>query len=94
MHVINNHETILTCLEIKNLDPKKTSQRRFQLDKIDNNQFFSNLEAQKDFIQSALAQVESLTPSDSSMVLDKSGKIIIRAIFSSLKLSMQKSNIS
>ena len=94
LHVTSDHETIRTCLEMGNPDPKKTSQRRFQLDKMDEKQFFSNLETQKDLIQSALDQAESSTPGDSSKALDKSAEIITTAVFSSLKLSMQKSSIS
>ena len=35
LQVTSDHETILTCLEMENPDPKKTSQRRFQLNKMD-----------------------------------------------------------
>ncbi len=45
LNVTSDHETIPTCLEMGNQDPKKPSQRKFHLDKIDEKQFFSNLEA-------------------------------------------------
>ena len=61
---------------------------------MDEKQFFSNLKEQKDLIQSTLTQVESSTPGNSNKVLDKSAKIITIAIFSSLKLLMQRSSIS
>ncbi len=88
LNVTNDHKTILTRLEIGNPDCKKPSQRKFQLNKMDEKQFFSNLEAQKDLIQSALAQAESSTPCDSSKALDKITKSITTAIFSSRELSM------
>lgn len=94
LHVTSDHETILTCLKMGNPDPKKPSQCRFQLDKIDEKQFFSNLEAQKDLIQSALNQAEFSTLGDRHKALDKSAKIITTAIFSSLELSTQKSSLS
>ncbi len=94
LKVTSDHETILTCLEMGNPDPKKLTQRKFQLDKIDERQFFCNLEAQKDLIQSGLAQVESFTPGDSSKAPDKSAKIITRIIFSNLKLPAQMSSVS
>ncbi len=90
----SDHKTILTGLEMGNQDPKKPSQPKFQLDKTDEKQFFSNLEAKKDLIQSDLAQAESFTAGDSSKTLDKNAKIITIAIFSSLELSTQKSSIS
>lgn len=70
-----------TCFEMGNQNPKKTSQRGFQLDKIDEKRFFSNLEVQKDLIQSALAQAKSSNPSNNNKVLDKSAEIITTAIF-------------
>ena len=57
-------------------------------------QFFSNLEVQKDLMKNTLAQAEFSTPGDSRKALDKSAKIITTAIFSSLKLSMQKTSMS
>ncbi len=94
LNVTSDHETILTCLEMENPDPKKPSQRKFQLDKRDKKQFLSNLEVQKDLIQSALAQAESSTPGDNIKALKKSAKIITTAIFFSLELSTQKSSMS
>ena len=93
LKVNSNHETVLTYLEMRNPDPKKPTQRKFQLDKIDEKQFFSNLEAQKALIQSALAQVESFTHGDSSKALDKSAKFITTTIFSNLKLSTYKPSV-
>lgn len=56
LHVTSDYKTILTCLKIGNPNSKKTSQCRFQLDKIYKKQFISNLEVQKNLIQSTLAQ--------------------------------------
>ncbi len=94
LNVTSDHKTILSCLEMGNSDPKKPSQRKFHLDKMDEKQFFSNLEAQKDLIRRTLAQTESSTLGDSSKALDKNAKMITIAIFPSLKLSKQKSSMS
>lgn len=93
LHVTSDRESILTYLEMGNSDPKKTNQR-LQLDRMDEKQFFSNLETQKDLIQSALAQAEFSTSGNTNKALDKNAEIITTAIFSSLELSTQKSSMS
>ena len=55
LQATNNYEIILTYLEKENPDPIKINSDRFQLDKMDEKWFVSNLEAQKDLIKSALA---------------------------------------
>ncbi len=54
-HHPNDHETILTCFQTRYQKPKKTGQQKLELDKMDQKQFVTSLEAKKNLIQYAVA---------------------------------------
>lgn len=90
-HVTSDHETIVTRLELEKPASKDIGQQKFRLDKMDEKQFAIGLEAQKNLVHAALASAQRNNPSNIRQALDESAETIIKAIYSSLELSTERS---
>ena len=96
LHTSSDHETLLTCLEVQGAEAKKPTVVKFRLEKMDEKQFCTSLEAQKDLVRTSLRQAEAalLRIENGREALDQFAQKATAAIHSSLELSTEKTKSS
>ncbi len=89
----SDHETIVAKVELKPEFYKENSKGRFRLGKLDEKQFLTFLESQKDLVKSVLTKAKCV-PTQSEIQkteLDKCVEVLCTAIQSSLEQTTQRS---
>lgn len=96
LHTTSDHETVLTWLEVQETKANRSTVVKFRLEKMDEKQFCTSLEAQKDLVRNSLRQAEAALVGleNGREALDQFAQKVTAAIHSSLELSTERTKNS